>query len=460
MDSPKTVVHALHDQATRRQYRPALWTRRGRAYVPTSWHEYAVRVRRFALGLHALGFRAGSVLALLSFNREEWLVADVAALALGGVSVGLSTASSPEQVRAVLAHCEAEVVVVEHEQHLATVQAVRAHLPRLRHVILLELSTTGSLPEDTLLYADVQARGASVDEGPYWDAVNALRPEALATLLYRLDGNGPPRGVMLSHHNLVWAAERLRGALELHGEDEALLSYLPLSSIAEQLLSLHGALLAGVQVYFAGSPESVLDDLREVRPTLFFAVPHRWEQFKARLEDALREQPPAAQRVIAWARGVASERHARALRHERTPLHLEAQYQVAQRTVFQSLRQRLGLERAHFLATGTAPIGREVLDFFASLDMVLREGHGHAEASGPLSLNTREATHLGSVGRPLVGVELRITQDGQVLVRGGGNCLGYYKDPEASAALLHEGWLRTGDVGHLDAEGFLHLKAG
>ncbi len=223
MDSPKTVVHALHDQATRRQYRPALWTRRGRAYVPTSWHEYAVRVRRFALGLHALGFRAGSALALLAFNREEWLVADVAALALGGVTVGLSPSSTPEQVRALLAHCEAEVVVVD-GRHLATVQAMRAGLPRLRHVVVLETPASGSLPKDTRLFVDVLARGASVDEGPYWDAVNALRPEGLATLVPGSDATGAPRAVMLSHHNLVWAAERLRGALELHGEEEALLS--------------------------------------------------------------------------------------------------------------------------------------------------------------------------------------------------------------------------------------------
>ncbi len=456
MDSPKTVVHALHDQATRRQYRPALWTRRGRAYVPTSWHEYAVRVRRFALGLHALGFRAGAALALLAFNREEWLVADVAALALGGVTVGLAPSSPPEQVRDVLAHCEAEVVVVD-GQHLATVQAVRAGLPRLRHVVVLETPASGSLPKDTLLFVDVLARGASVDEGPYWDAVNALRPEGLATLIPASDATGKPRAVMLSHHNLTWAAERLRGALALHGEDETLLSYLPLGAMPEQLLSLHGALLAGVQVYFAGSPESVLEDLRDARPTLFFALPGLWEQLQVHLEEALRGQAPVSQRGVAWARGVASERHARALRHERVPLHLEAQYQLAQRTVFQSLRQKLGLERAHFLAT-PAPLRREVLDFFASLDMVLRGLHGPAEVSGLLAINTREATHLDSVGRPVLGLEVLIAEGGAILVRGGGTCQGYFKDPEATAASRQEGWLRTGSAGHLDSEGFLHLK--
>jgi long-chain acyl-CoA synthetase len=245
--------------------------------------------------------------------------------------------------------------------------------------------------------------------------------------------------------------------LELHGEDEALLSYLPLGAMPEQLLSLHGALLSGVQVYFAASPESVLEDLREARPTLFFARPDLWAQLEARMGQELRAQAPAAQRVVAWARGVASRRHARALHHERVPLHLEAQYEIAQRTVFQALRQKLGLERAHFLAT-PAPMGREVLDFFASVDMVLRGLHGPAEVSGLLSLNTHEATHLGSMGRPVMGLEVRIAEGGEILVRGGGTCQGYFKDPEATAASRHDGWLRTGGAGQLDAEGFLHLK--
>jgi long-chain acyl-CoA synthetase len=455
MDTPKTMVHVLHDQATRRQHRPALWSRKGRTYIPTSWHDHALRVKRFALGLHALGFRTGSTLPILAFNREEWLVADLAAMALGGVPVGIYTTSSPEQVQYIVDHCEAEFLLVESEKYLPTALAVRQGVPRLRHILVME-SSAAPLPEGVLRYADVLARGTHVDEGPYWDAVNALQPEGLATLIYTSGTTGHPKGVMLSHRNLVWTAERLARASRMD-EDLVMLSYLPLAHIAEQMLSLHGPVLVGGEVYFARSLESLPEDLRAARPTMFFGVPRVWEKFKVRIEEGLSQQPAARQKVVAWARRVAFERHTLFLRHQRVPLALEGQYQLARRTVFQPLLAKLGLERTRFFCTGAAPIGRDVLDFFASLDVILREVYGQSEVCGPTTLNTPEATALGTLGRPLLGVEVLIAGDGEILVRGGGVCQGYYKNPEATAQLLQGGWLHSGDVGHLDSEGYLHI---
>ncbi|MCY1078628.1 AMP-dependent synthetase/ligase [Archangium lansingense] len=456
MDTPRTMVQALHDQANRRQHRPALWTRKGRTYVPTSWHEYADRVKRFALGLHALGFQRGSALPILSFNREEWLVSDLAAMALGGVPVGVYITSSPEQIQYILDHCEACHLVVENEKHLATALTVRERVPGLRHIIVLD-PPAAPLPEGVLSYAEVLARGTGADEGPYWSAVNALQPEGLATLIYTSGTTGNPKGVMLSHHNLVWTGMQLMRATRMSGDDEALLSYLPLAHIAEQMLSIHGPLLVGAEVYFARALETVPEDLRDARPTLFFGVPRVWEKFKARLEEALGQLPAARQSVVGWARGVASQRNALVMRHERVPLSLEAQYQLARRTIFPALLGKLGFERTHFFSSGAAPIGRDVLEFFASLDIVIREVYGQSEVCGPTTLNTPDATRLGTLGRPLLGVELLIADDGEILVRGGGVCHGYFKDPAATAQLLHDGWLHSGDVGHLDSEGFLHI---
>ncbi|HEX5747380.1 MAG TPA: AMP-dependent synthetase/ligase, partial [Archangium sp.] len=456
MDTPRTMVHALHDQASRRQHRPALWTRKGRTYVPTSWHDYATRVKRFALGLCSLGFQRGSALPLLSFNREEWLVADLAAMALGGVPVGVYVTSSPEQVQYLVEHCEAGHLVVENEQHLATALAVRERVPRLRHIIILD-PPEAPLPQGVLSYAEVLARGTGIDEGPYWDAVNALQPEGLATLIYTSGTTGNPKGVMLSHQNLVWTATHLMRATRMAEDDEALLSYLPLAHIAEQMLSIHGPLLVGAEVYFARSLEKVPEDLRDARPTVFFGVPRVWEKLKGRLEEALRELPAARQSAVGWARGVAVQRNALVLCHERVPLYLEGQYQLARRTVFPALLSRLGFERTHFFCSGAAPIGRDVLEFFSSLDIVIREVYGQSEVSGPTTLNTPDATRLGTLGRPLLGVEVLIAEDGEILVRGGGVCQGYYKDPAATAQLLQDGWLHSGDVGHLDSEGFLHI---
>jgi long-chain acyl-CoA synthetase len=456
MELPKTVVHALHDRATQQEQQPALWTRRAGAYVPTSWSEYAQRVRRFALGLHALGYGTGQPAGILGFNREEWHVAALGSIAMGGVPVGLYTTSSVDQLEYILGHCEATVLVVENEKHLRTGLALKPRLPKLRHLIVMDAPSP--LPEGVLTYADVMARGTGVDEGPYWDSVNALRPEALGTLIYTSGTTGHPKGVMLSHHNLTWTARQLVASMEFgQSGPPSLVSYLPLSHIAEQIISLHSPLLQGIQVYFAESVDTMPNALKEVRPTFFFGVPRVWEKFKAKAEAGLNSQPPMKRRLVDWARGVATEHNTRTMRHERIPVTLEAQYRLAQRLVFTPLKARIGMDRVEYFATAAAPIGRDVLDFFASIDMVIHEVWGMTEVTGPGTVNTVEHTRLGSVGRAMLGVELRIAEDGEMLVRGGNVCMGYYKNPSATAELLEDGWLHTGDVGQLDAEGYVHI---
>ncbi|WP_174258809.1 AMP-dependent synthetase/ligase [Myxococcus xanthus] len=456
MDLPKTVVHALHDRAAQQEQRPALWTRRGGAYAPTSWFEYAQRVRRFALGLHALGVGTGQPVGILSFNREEWHVADLAAIAMGGVPVGLYTTSAPEQLEYILGHCEATLLVVENEKHLRTALALRERLPKLRHVVVIDAPTV--LPEGVLRYSDVMALGTGADEKPYWDSVHSLTPEAMGTLIYTSGTTGHPKGVMLSHHNLVWTAKQLTDSVTFGRPDaSSLVSYLPLSHIAEQIISLHSPLLNGVQVYFAASVDTMPQSLREVRPSFFFGVPRVWEKFKAKAEEGLASQPPSKRRVVAWARRVASERHERVMRHQSVPMTLEAQYLLARRLVFAPLKERIGMERVSFFATAAAPIGRDVLDFFASIDMVIHEVWGMTEVTGPGTVNTESHTRLGSVGRAMMGVELRIADDGELLVRGGNVCMGYYKNPEATAELLVDGWLHSGDVGQLDPDGYVQI---
>ncbi|WP_309243001.1 AMP-dependent synthetase/ligase [Hyalangium versicolor] len=454
MEQAKTMVHVLHEQATRHEHRPALWRRRGKTYVPTSWREYAQRVTRFALGLLKLGFKAQGVFAIQSFNREEWVVADLAAMALGGAPVGIYTTSSGEQIQYILEHCEAEFVLVENEKYLSGVMALQERLPRLRHIIVMD--PPEKLPEGVLRYVDVLELGTGADEGPYWERVNALRTDGLATLIYTSGTTGNPKGVMLSHHNLVWTTEKLIQAVHF-GEERRLLSYLPLSHIAEQVLSIHGPLLLGGQVFFAESFDSVPQNLKEVRPTFFFGVPRVYEKFKAKAEEGFRAQPALRQKVVAWARGVATQYHTLALRHEKVPVLLEAQYQLARKLVFAPLHERIGFDKVEYFSVGAAPIGKDVLDFFASLDLILREVWGMSELTGPGTLNTVEATQLGSIGRPMVGVEVRIAEDGEILVKGGNVCQGYYREAAATAQLLEDGWLHTGDVGMLDGEGFAHI---
>jgi long-chain acyl-CoA synthetase len=448
------MVHQLHTQAERLSDRPALWTRRAGTWVPTSWRDYARKVRQLALSFIELGLGAGQAVGIIGFNREEWVVSALAATAAGGVPVGVYTTSSPEQVAYILGHCAASIVVVENASFLATLETIRPKLPALKHLVVMD--PVAVLPAGALRYDDLVARGASLPDAPYYQRVDAARPDDLATLIYTSGTTGQPKGVMLTHRNVTWTAARLADALEV-GDDERLLSYLPLSHIAEQTASISGPLLCGMQVSFAESFEKLGEDLRDVRPTVFFGVPRVWEKFKAKAEASMAQQPKARQQVLAWARSVALRFHTTTMEHRQPTLRLAAQYALAKQLVFEPLKLRIGLDRCHVHVTSAAPIARDVLDFFASIDVVLRELYGQSEVTGPTSTNTAEHTRLGTLGRPLQGVAVRIAGDGEILVKGENVCAGYFKDPAATSALIADGWLHSGDVGELDAEGFLRI---
>jgi long-chain acyl-CoA synthetase len=452
--APRTMVHQLHLQAERLADRPALWTKRQGTWLPTSWRQYATRVKDLALAFLSLGLEPKQAVGIIGFNREEWLVSALATMAGQGVPVGLYTTSSTEQLEYVLGHCEAPLVVVENQALLERVLAVRPKLPALRHVVVIDPPAT--LPEGVLAWEALLALGHGLPEGPYFDRLEAARPDDLASLIYTSGTTGHPKGVMLTHRNVGWTAAALVEATGL-GDDEVLLSYLPLSHIAEQTCSLFGPLLKGMQVYFAESFERLGENLREVRPTVFFAVPRVWEKFKAKAEAGFAQQPKAQQRTLTWARDVASRWHALTLEHRQPTLRLSAQYALAQQLVFSALKRRIGLDRCRFFATSAAPIARDVLDFFASIDVVLREVYGQSEVTGPTSVSTLEHTRLGALGRPLAGVSVRIADDGEILVKGENVCAGYFKNPEATGELIRDGWLHSGDVGELDADGYLRI---
>lgn len=451
---PRTMVHQLHEVAERLKDEPALWTKRASVWVPTSWRQYAQRVKDFSLGLQSLGLAPKQSMTVMGFNREEWVVAALGAMAAGGTAVGVYTTASPEQVAYVTGHCDAPIALVENEKFLETLLSVRGQLPALEHIIVMDAPS--SPREGVLTFAEVLERGARANEADYYTRLEALEPGDVAQMIYTSGTTGNPKGVMLSHHNLCWTTVYLSQCHAI-GQGDMLLSYLPLSHIAEQVCTIYGPLINGLQVSFAESFEKLPENLREVRPTIFFGVPRVWEKFKAKAEAGLASQPRARQKVVAWARSVASRFHDDVMSHRQSSITLQAQYAMARRLVFQPLKARIGLERAHILATSAAPIAREVLEFFASLDMPIAEIYGQSEVTGPTSVSTYAAMKFGKLGRPMPGVEVRIADDGEILVKGGNVCLGYFKEPAATAELLQDGWLHSGDVGQLDEDGFLQI---
>jgi long-chain acyl-CoA synthetase len=301
-----------------------------------------------------------------------------------------------------------------------------------------------------MTWDEFMAKGDEVEKQAYLDRVDALEPDALATLIYTSGTTGPPKGVMLSNHNLAWTSN-VAIQITTINSDDCSLSYLPLSHIAEQMFTLHIPITTGARVYFAESTEAVPENLKEVQPTIFFGVPRIWEKFHAGISAKLKDATGLKAKLVQWAMNVGWEANQRAGGNK------GMQYNLANKLIFSKLKPAIGMGNARVCVSGAAPIAREVLEFFARLDIVVLEVYGQSEDTGPTSFNTPTRYRFGSVGPALPGVEVKIAEDDEILVKGPNVFLGYYKDKEATEATLSNGWLHSGDLGAFDADGFLSI---
>jgi long-subunit acyl-CoA synthetase (AMP-forming) len=456
---PQTVWSVLESTAAEHPDRPAMKTKENGAWRAVSWREYREQAALAARGFLSLGLAPGQGVAILGFNRPEWFLADVGAIAAGGLPAGIYSTSTPEQIRYIAAHAGVGIAVVEDERALATIQAVRAGLPDLRSIVLMRGEPQVPDGGGVISWRELLERGAAVPEERLRERLAAQRPEDPCTLIYTSGTTGPPKAVTLSHHNIVWTARQVVESYRITRDDD-FLSYLPLSHIAEQVVSLHSPMATGACSWFAESLEKLGDNLREVKPTVFFAVPRVWEKMQAGIQAAGAQNPPLKRRIAAWARGVGLAAGEAAQKGGGRP----ALYPLARKLVFSKVRERLGLERARVCATSTAPIALETLQLFQSLDIPVLEVYGMSECTGPATFSTPERYRLGRAGFAIPGTELKTAEDGELLIRGPHVFLGYYKDEAATReALSEDGWLRTGDigkigdVGEIDAPGFLRI---
>ena len=449
-----TIPARLFDQAKQQPAGPAYYAKKLGNYVPTSWSEYARLVMRAAKSLLALGAEPGFTVSILGFNRPEWIVMDMAAMAAGGAPAGIYTTCSPSEVRYIIHHAESQVVLVENAAQWEKVKQERANLPLLKHVVLME----GTKIDDPmcLTWAEFLAKGDDVSDQRVLERMHALKPGALATLIYTSGTTGPPKGVMLSHENIAWTAEAALKMTGITSSDRAI-SYLPLSHIAEQMFSIHGHVTAGIRLYFAESLDKLAENLKEVRPTLIFGVPRIWEKFHTGLSGKLAEAKGAKAKLVDWARSVGTEASAYYARGESMPPVLSLKYKVANKLVFSKVKAALGLDAARMSVSGAAPVAKEVLEFMATLDIVVNEVYGQSEDTGPTTFNMRGKVRFGTVGQAIPGVEVKIAEDGEICVKGKNVFLGYYKEPEATAETLIDGWLHSGDLGAFDKDGFLTI---
>ncbi|MCB9730397.1 MAG: AMP-binding protein [Deltaproteobacteria bacterium] len=445
-----TVMQVLDRTANKYGDRAAMAVKRNGQWVKTSWNEYRAAARRAARAFIHLGVEPKTGVSIIGYNSPEWFIADAGAILAGGFPAGIYTTNSAEQCQYIADHSDSAVAVVEDATQLAKFQSVRDGLPKLKAIVLM----SGDDPaDDVYSWKDFLALADQVPESTLDERIAAQQPDDVCTLIYTSGTTGPPKAVMISHDNITFVAQCVSDLVS-GGPDDVMLSYLPLSHIAEQAITLHGPMWMGATTYFAESLDLLGDNLREVRPTVFLGVPRVWEKIQAKMVAAGKQNSPLKKKIAAWARkvGLAS----RYAEQEGKPFPFT--HAIASKLVFSKVRERLGLDRCRLQVTSAAPISKDTLEFFLSLDIPLFEVYGMSECTGPATISLPGRYRTGKAGFCLPGAELKIAEDGEVCMRGRHVFKGYYKNPEATAeALDSEGWLHSGDIGVIDPDGFLRI---
>jgi long-chain acyl-CoA synthetase len=432
---------------------------RGGAIEGVSTRDMFERVRDLSLGLRSLGMASGDRVAMIAESRPEWILSDLAVLTGGAVTVPIYPTLSAPAARYILQDSGARLAIVSTRQQLEKIQQVRHQLPALEKVVVMDAAAAADSPSALSLDA-VVARGHARIAGEWGTArefqegARAVSPTALATIIYTSGTTGEPKGVMLTHGNLVANLRAAAEVLEV-GPDDVALSFLPLSHAFERMVS-YVYLFCGVTMVFAENLDTIGSDVQTVRPTLVTGVPRVYEKMHTRILEKGQSGSAARAALFRWAIGVGTAR-ARARLRGRSPGPLTAlQFPLADRLVFSKIRDGVG-GRLRFFVSGSAPLPALIAEFFHGVGLPIIEGYGLTETAPILTVNPPDAPRVGTVGRAIPGVELRIAEDGEILARGPNVMTGYYNKPEATAAAMEGGWFHTGDIGGIDAHGYLAI---
>ncbi|HKP27826.1 MAG TPA: long-chain fatty acid--CoA ligase [Gemmatimonadales bacterium] len=456
MSDPATLNELFFQAMDRWRDRPVLLrARREKVWTDISAREMADCVFALSLGFLELDAQPGDRIGILSENRPEWAYADFAALTARCIDVPIYPTLPAGQVEFMLRDAGVSILCVSTATQLEKIRSIRANLPDLRHIIVFDDGVDG---EDVMPVRKLMHLGrAETAEFPTWgtDAAQA-QPDDVATIIYTSGTTGDPKGVMLTHRNLTSNAVESVKALGVNENDECL-SFLPLSHIFERLAGHYVMLHAGALINYCRSVDAVATDLIERSPTVLTAVPRLYEKIHEKLLDLVKESGGIKVRVFEWARRTALEWADLTLGGKVVPAGLKLRYWIADQLVFTKLRRRTG-GRLRCSVSGGAPLNPELARFFYAAGMPILEGYGLTETSPVIAVNTFSALRLGSVGRPLKDVEVLIAADGEILARGPNIMKGYFNRPDATAeAITPDGWFKTGDVGKLDADGFLYI---
>ena len=421
-----------------------------------TWEEYLNKVISVSLGFYELGVREGDKVAIHSENRPEWVFADLAAQTLGSVSVGIYPTSPASEVEYLLSHSEASVLVVEDEEQLDKALEAWDRLEKLQKIIVIDPRGVKDLNDPRIItFEDLIDLGDLVVGKSFEEMTKTITSSETAIIVYTSGTTGPPKGAMITHENLRFAAITWGLVYDYRKNDEVL-SYLPLCHVAERVISVANAVYHGYVVNFGEDTNSFTEDLREVQPTFFLGVPRVWEKMLAAVQIRSNDATWLKRSLFNfWIKqgGLLLERRLK----NKSNFIDSIWFGIGWLFVFRSLKKRLGMMRVREALSGAAPIAPQVLEFLMSVGVPVREGYGMTENTAVATIVPADELYLGSVGKALPLCEVRIAEDGEILTRSEGTFKGYFKNLEATKETIIDGWLHTGDIGHIDEFGHLWI---
>jgi long-chain acyl-CoA synthetase len=457
-----TLGHVLERNVRDHGDNPALSHKQGGAWRTLTWREYRERVAEVTMALVGAGFGPGDFAAIMMHNRPEHLIADLGIVHAGGRPVSFYNTLSPDQIAYVAGHCEAKVAFVENREFMARWEKVRPELPKLELVILLEDADDYAGYDWVMSWDEAVEKGSAElasDRVSFEAGWKRVQPDEPATLIYTSGTTGAPKGVVLTHYNVLWTAASARGMVDEWPYGSKYVSYLPLAHGAERTVSHYLGLWLAGWVHFCPEVTKVFDYVPDVRPYTFLGVPRVWEKLQAGIVAKLAAEPNERKRKIAMGALEAGRRIVELeSAGEPVPLGLRLKGALGERLVFSKIRHSVGLDKCEIALSGAAPITVDTLRFFAGIGLPLTEVYGMTEITAPAITNRPGAARIGTVGRPLLGVEIKLLEDGELLMRAGNVSPGYYKEPEKTAETFDEnGWLHSGDIATIDDEGFVSI---
>lgn len=455
----RTINEIFRNRMRKYGDRLAVEKKRKGAWEQATWNQYYDRARSTGLGLVSIGVKKGDRVSLVSENRLEWLYADMGTLGIGAVLVPIYSTLTAEEMEFIVGHSESKVLIVENGVQLEKALAFRKKCPRLEKIVIIENDTKGPLPQGVMSFADLMQAGMikhGEDTGLFERLAEDVDIEDLATIVYTSGTTGHPKGAMISHKNIMAQIKALASVEPQYGFDtDQTVPFLPLSHVFERIAGHFFGMYVGLTSSYAENMDTIVADIQEKRPTEILAVPRVCEKVYQRITMQVRNEPAWKQKVFFWGQKVGAKISDYRERKKRIPLLLRIKYFIAFQMIFKKLQNALG-GRVRWMTASGAPTAKEIIQFFNAAGIQVIEGYGMTELTAPATMSNLADYRIGTVGKPLPGVDIKLDNDGEILVKGDCVVKGYWRNEEATReAFTEDGYLRTGDIGMFTEEGFL-----